>query len=410
MTLNSHYAMLLGLDTDWKVANVKLDLEGKGVQIALKFVGAKVQCPQCDKTCSIADHAPERNWRHLDTMQFETILRARVARAQCQDCGVKTAKVPWADKYSRFTLMFEAFAVEALKAGSDIKKICKLLRLHWESAHQIMERAVERGLTRRETEEVTSVGIDEKNFRRSQSYVTLLNDLEGGRVLEVVEGRKEKDARKLFASLEEKERSNIQAIAMDMWPAFINAARTELPAADIVFDKFHISQHLNSAVDAVRRKENAQLMKKGVDTLKGSRFSWMRSSGKRSQLQTFYVEGLRRSKLKTARAWAIKELFNEEYWSSYNEAFGEMLYKQWYGWAIRSRIEPIKKAARMIKKHLWGLQNWFQHRITNAVSEGLNSRIQSIKSAARGFRNFSNYRTRILFYCGKLDLRPETCH
>jgi transposase len=343
-------------------------------------------------------------------MQFETTLRARVARAQCQDCGVKTAKVPWADKYSRFTLMFEAFAIEALKAGSDIKKICSLLRLHWESAHQIMERAVERGLARRETEEVTSVGIDEKNFRRSQSYVTLLNDLEGGRVLEVVEGRKEKDARKLFASLGEKERSNIQAIAMDMWPAFINAARTELPEADIVFDKFHISQHLNSAVDTVRRKENAQLMKEGVDTLKGSRFSWMKSPGNRTQLQTFYVEGLRKSKLKTARAWAIKELFNGEYWSSYNEAFGEMLYKQWYGWAIRSRIEPIKKVARMIKKHLWGLQNWFQHRITNAVSEGLNSRIQSIKSAARGFRNFANYRTRILFCCGKLDLRPETCH
>jgi transposase len=410
MTINKHYSMLLGLDADWKVSGVQLDLEGKGVEVALEFTGKKATCPECGEACPIADHAPERTWRHLDTMQFETVLRARVPRSQCGSCGVKTAAVPWAEKHSRFTLMFEIFAIEVIKASSDIKKASALLRLHWESAHTIMGKAVERGLARRETGEVSRVGIDEKSFRRSQSYITILNDLDGGRVLEVVEGRKEEDAKGLLASLGKDGCSRVKAIAMDMWPAFINAAQAELPGADIVFDKFHVSGHLNKAVDEVRRKENAQLLKGGVETLKGSRFSWLRSPDTRSQKQTFYVEGLRRSSLKTARAWAIKEFFNDGYWGSRNEAFGETLYKRWYAWAIRSRLEPIKKVARMVKKHLWGLQNWFLHGITNAVSEGLNSRIQAIKSASRGFRSFKNYRTRILFFCGKLEMRPNTTH
>jgi len=410
MTLAKHYAMLLGLESDWKVEKVDLDTAGNRVEIALKFVGKAVKCPECGEKCGIADHAPERTWRHLDTMQFETILRARIPRARCKSCGVKTAKVPWAGKHSRFTLMFEAFAIMVLEAASSIEKARGLLRLSWTSTHQIMARAVDRGLSRRDLEEVSEVGIDEKSFRRSQSYVSVLNDLGQGRVLEVVEGRTEKDACRLLESLGEKQRGNIAAVAMDMWPAFINAVGKLLPQADIVFDKFHVSQHLNDAVDKVRREEHRTLVQGGDDTLTGSKYSWLKSLGTMSREQIFYVEGLRDSKLKTARAWAIKELFSEEYWSSHNEAFAELVYERWYSWAIRSRLEPMKKVARMIKKHLWGLQAYFRHWITNAVSEGLNSRIQSIKAAARGFRKFENYRIRILFYCGKLDLRPEICH
>ncbi|MCD0462457.1 transposase, partial [Roseiconus lacunae] len=88
----------------------------------------------------------------------------------------------------------------------------------------------------------------------------------------------------------------------------------------------------------------------------------------------------------------------------------EGFFERWYSWAIRSRLEPIKKVARMLKKHIDGMLSYFRHRITNAITEGFNSRIQSIKSAARGFRNFANYRLRVLFYCGKLEMAPDSCH
>jgi transposase len=143
--------------------------------------------------------------------------------------------------------------------------------------------------------------------------------------------------------------------------------------------------------------------------LAGSRYSWLKSPENLGEDQRRILDDLCGRNLKTSRAWAIKETFNE-FWASRNEAFAEGVFRRWYSWAIRSRLEPVKRVARMLKKHYYGLETWFGHRISNAVSEGLNSRIQTLKSAARGFRNFANYRTRILFFCGKLDMRPEISH
>ena len=213
----------------------------------------------------------------------------------------------------------------------------------------------------------------------------------------------------MLESLPSEVTGKIEAAAIDMWPAFINAVRAKLPDADIVFDRFHISKHLNEAVDKVRKSEHKTLLAEGREDLSGSKYSLLKSDENLTESQRSVLETLCGKNLKTSRAWAIKESFNE-YWMSRNAAFAEGVFKDWYSWAIRSRLEPVKKVARMIKKHLYGLETYFEHWITNAVSEGLNSRIQSLKSAARGFRSFANYRIRILFFCGRLDLRPNLCH
>jgi transposase len=409
LTLNDHYRQLLGLNADWEVREVDLDLDGSRVVIAVAHAGGRVPCPDCGADCAIADHAPERSWRHLDTMRFETVLTCRVPRVRCGNCGVRTAAVPWAGKHSRFTLMFEAFAIRVLRAAGNVESASKLLGISWKSAHRIMERGVERGLVKRDLGETTRVGLDEKNYLRGQSYLTALNDLDGGRVIEVVEGRTTENARELLDTLPDETAENIEAVALDMWPAFINAAVEKFPEADIVFDRFHVSQHLNEAVDKVRRAEHKQLRSEGSDMLAGSRYSWLKSPKNLGEDQRRILDDLCGRNLKTSRAWAIKETFNE-FWASRNEAFAEGVFRRWYSWAIRSRLEPVKRVARMLKKHYYGLETWFEHRISNAVSEGLNSRIQTLKSAARGFRNFANYRTRILFFCGKLDMRPEISH
>jgi transposase len=409
LTLNDHYRQLLGLNADWEVRKVDLDLDGSRVVIAITHAGGRVTCPGCGADCAIADHAPERSWRHLDTMRFETVLTCRVPRARCGECGARTAAVPWAGKHSRFTLMFEAFAIRVLQTAGNVESARKLLGINWKSAHRIMERGVERGLVKRDLGETTRVGLDEKNYLRGQSYLTALNDLDGGRVIEVVEGRTTENARELLDTLPDETAENIEAVALDMWPAFINAAVEKFPEADIVFDRFHVSQHLNEAVDKVRRAEHKQLRSEGSDMLAGSRYSWLKSPENLGEDQRRILDDLCGRNLKTSRAWAIKETFNE-FWASRNEAFAEGVFRRWYSWAIRSRLEPVKRVARMLKKHYYGLETWFEHRISNAVSEGLNSRIQTLKSAARGFRNFANYRTRILFFCGKLDMRPEISH
>lgn len=406
-SLAGHYGMLLGLDDFWKVGDVKLELEAKRVTIQLGFTGKRVTCPCCEASCTKADHAPERTWRHLDTMQFETVLVARVPRADCKVCGVKTPEVPWAGKHSAFTWMFEAFALMILEASRSVEAARLVLRLSWDAVHRIMKRGVERGLIDRDLSTVEKVGMDEKSFLRGQSYVTTLCDLEKVRVIEVVEGRKEEDARAAIASLPEEVRAGVKAIAMDMWPAFINAAGKDLPGADVVFDRFHVSKHMGEAVDEVRRIEHKELLQQGDTRLTRSKYDWLRNESNIHPDKLDAFQALKASELKTARAWAIKELL-KVFWECPSEGFAESHFKRWYAWAIRCRLKPVKRVAKMLRKHLDGLLAYFRHWITNAAVEGLNSKIQAIKSAARGFRNFENYRTRILFFCGRLSMRPKS--
>lgn len=410
-SLNNHYSLLLGLKSPWKVAKVNLEMERSRVVIDVSHGTGKVACPDCGELSAQRDLAPIRSWRHLDTMNFETVIQARVPRCNCPRCGVKTVDIPWAGKHSRFTLMFEAFAIEVLRMAGSLDAGRRFLGLSWDSAHGIMERAVERGLDRRDISEVKHAGIDEKSFLKGHDYLTALNDLDGGRVLDVVRERTEVACRKLIdkALPGYCRRFRIQAVAVDMWPAFRNAVGDLLPNASIVYDRFHVSGYLGGAVDQVRRAEHKQLLKEGDDTLTGSRYSLLRSEQTRTGKHESVLEEICGRNLKTSRAWAIKESF-AGFWQARNRAFAEEIFKDWYSWAVRSRLKPVVKVAKMLKKHLEGLLTYFEYPITNAVSEGLNSKIQSIKAAARGFRNFDNYRTRILFTCGKLDMTPIITH
>jgi transposase len=405
-SLKSHYALLLGLDEDWRVDDVELALDQKRVTISLEFIGRRTVCPDCGAECPLKDHAEERTWRHLDTMQFETLLKARTPRCQCATCGVKTAAVPWADKHSRFTLLFEAFAIDVLLASATVQAAARLLGLSWDQAHAIMQRAVERGLAQRKLAGVRRVGLDEKSFGKGQDYVTTLTDLDGARVLDVAPGRTEEAADEVWKSLSKRQRTQLQAVAIDMWQAYENSIARHAPQAAIVHDKFHVAKHLNEGVDRVRRQEHKRLKAQGDDRLTGTRYLWLYSSDSLDEQRSEQLEDLRRQQLQTARAWGLKDYFRW-FWTHADATGGAEFFQDWYNWAIRSRLEPMKSVARMLNARLKHLLNWFQHRITNATSEGFNSLIQTLKANARGFRNFNNYRTRILFFCGKLSLKPR---
>ena len=172
-------------------------------------------------------------------MQFETVLRCRVPRANCPEHGVKTLRVPWAEPGSRFTLLFERFALEVLQASRSLTQAKELLSLHWDSLHLIMKRAVARGLERRALDEVRYLGLDEKSFLKGQSYISLLNDLEESRVLEVSEGRSQEAANLLYASLSPAQLAEVEAVAIDMASGYVAATEQAVPQAAIVHDKFH---------------------------------------------------------------------------------------------------------------------------------------------------------------------------
>ncbi len=401
------YGRILGLEKPWYVASVDLRLAPGEVHVHLAHEDlASWPCPECGTASKLYDHQPERQWRHLDTCQYRTILHAEPPRSQCPTHGVKVVKMPWAEPSSRFTALFEAIAISWLKTASQ-KAVGEQLGLSWDEIHGIMERAVKRGLKRRQAEPVARLGVDEKAFRKGHKYLTIVNDLVQNRVLYVAEDRKKDSLDGFWKTLTEKQQEGIEAVAMDMWDPYIDSVRAHVADADgkIVFDKFHVAKHLSEAVDKVRRKENRELKAEGDERLVGTRYDWLHNptSMDRQSRRDFAV--LRNSDLKTARAWAMKETAMSLYHYVY-EGPARKHFKWWYNWAVRSRLAPMKEVAGMLKRRFENIITYLKHRITNAASESINSKIQWVKYTARGFRNKQNFINAIYFHCGGLDLLP----
>ncbi len=401
------YSAILGVTAPWTVEKVDLRL-GEGeihVWVALPEKEVWV-CPECQQRSPIHDHR-ERMWRHLDTCQYRTLIHARVPRLNCPSHGIRQLSVPWAETNSRFTALFEALAIDWMKQAP-IAAVAERMGLSWDEAAGIQERAVRRGLARRTLEPLRYLGVDETSFQRRHEYVSVVTDLERTRVLHVADDRTQESLDEFWDRLPAEQLASIEAVAMDMWEPYVNSVRAHLPEADrkIVFDKYHVAQHLNEAVDKVRRQENRELLAEGKNWLSGTKYSWLRHPEHFTRRAWRAFAPLRESALKTARAWALKEtamcLWELRYLSVV-----ELNFRAWYAWAIRSRLEPVKRVARMIKKHWANIKTYFKHRITNAGAEAINAKIQLIKYMSRGFRNRERFRNAIYFHCGGLDLYPE---
>jgi transposase len=399
---------LLGLTAPWRVRDVELALGEGEVRIFVEVEeGAKLACPTCGASRPGYD-ARERRWRHLDTMQYRTIVIGQVPRVECPEHGVVQVAVPWAEASSRFTALFEALAIDWLLEAS-FAAVARQLRMTWDEVAGIQDRAVRRGLARRERKPPARIGVDETSFQKRHEYVTTVNDLEAGVVLYVADGRKQESLDAFYEELGEESCARLQTVVMDMWAPYIRSTREHVPAADakIVFDKFHVAQHLGEAVDEVRRRENRELRAQGDERLVKTRYLWLQNPDRMSRQQWREFAPLRSSRLRVARAWAIKEAAML-LWGYAKRGWAERMWKQWCGWAMRSRLEPLKRVARMIRAHWEGVLNAATANVTNALSEGLNSQIQWIKRKACGYRNRERFRNAIYFHLGGLDLYPAT--
>jgi transposase len=402
------YRQLLGLASPWTVARVELNVEALRVDVWAEHSDVKWRCPDCATELAVYDHSEERSWRHLDSMQFKTFLHARVPRVQCPEHGVKQVRLPWAEPRSRFTAMFECFAIKVL-LQADVTGARRILRISWDEAWHIQERAVERGLQAKKSRVLSHLGVDEKSFAKRHHYMTLVCDIVGGTVEHIAEDRKTESLDGYFKGLTGEQLQGIQAITVDMWDPYIKAIRLNVPGwkEKLVFDRYHVMKNVNHAVDLVRRKEHRELRAKDDETLAKSRYLWLYAKENVPEHRKEEFNRLRTSKLRTARAWAIKESLRE-LWSCTTRAVAETHWKRWLGWALRSQLAPIVYAARTLRSHLEGVFTYFAHRTTNAFLEGINSKIQTVKKRAYGFRNIEHFKTAIFFHCGGLQLLPAT--
>lgn len=403
------FETILGLQAPWRIARVELNTPQQRVDLWAEHAETRWPCPACGAMLATFDHAEPRTWRHLDTCQFETHLHARVPRVECPTHGVKQVRVPWAEPRSRFTLLMERLVIDVLLHCSTLTGACRLLRITWDEAAGVMQRAVTRGQQRKEARVSRYVGVDEKAFRKGGVYHTVVCDLERATVEWVAEGRRAESLAPFFTALTPAQRAGLAAVAMDMWDPYMKATREGLPdgARRIVFDRFHVMRDITAAVDLVRKQEHRALVRTtGQSILTGTKYLWLYGAERLPRRHRRAFQLLKAQHLKVARAWAIKEALRK-LWTYRQRAALERFYRRWYAWAVRSRLAPIQRVAKTIHRHLDGVLRYCQHRITNGVAEGLNSKIMTIKRKACGFRNPHHFTTAIYFHCGGLDLYPR---
>ena len=400
------YATILGIRPPWFVTQVDVRPKAEEVTVTIA-VRADVQhaCPSCGKRCPGYD-TRRRSWRHLDTCQFKTILVTDVPRVECSEHGVLQIAVPWAEPGSGFTALMESLIIDWL-LEANIKTVASRMRLTWDEIDGVQKRAVKRGLGRRELEDIRRVGVDETSFQKHHEYVTVVSDLERGRVLYVADDRTSDSLDGFWALLSPEQLLAIEAVAMDMWPAYESSTLKHVKNAlsKICFDRFHVARILNDAVNAVRKQEHRELAAQGAGVLKGTKFVWLQNPENMTPKRRQLFDLLRDSSLKTGRAWAIKDAARW-LWSYVYRGWAVKAWKRWIVWAMRSGLEPIKKAASTIRNRLWGIVNAIALKVTNAAAESHNAKIQWIKKQACGFRNRERFRDAIYFHLGGLDLYP----
>ena len=406
-SLEEFYGGLLGVESPWEVEEIIRDSQAREVRVIVAYIeGETPPCPTCGKSSPIHDRKT-RKWRHLDSCNHKTIIESDIPRVKCEEHGVLQVPVPWAERNSRFTQELERHVCMWLLEAS-ISAVASMFSLSWDSVAGIQERAVNRGLAKRETISPKNIGIDETSFQKRHEYVSVILDKDNNKVLDVLQDRKAETLDGWFKTQTVADFKALRSISMDMWDAFIKAVKANFEGAEslIAFDRYHVAQHLNKAVDKVRAQEHRELLKEnGTSELTGTKYDWLRTSANidnRTGDRPAFMR-LARFNLKTARAWRIKETA-ALLWDFTYESVAEKRWKELLGWISRSKVEPMIKVGKMIKSYFWGILNAIKLKANNAMLESMNTGIQRIKRMACGFRNRERFRMAILFHFGGLDM------
>jgi transposase len=283
--------------------------------------------------------------------------------------------------------------------------IADLVGEHDTVAWRMFRYWVEKAQVKRDFSEVKQVGMDETSSKKGHNYISHFIDMEDRSVLFATEGKKA-DVIEKFVEQLPKHNANAEQItdvAMDMSRAFIKGVRDNLPNAQMTFDKFHVIQALNKVMNQVWRSEVKQ-----NPLLKRTRYTWLKNPENLTEAQQKQLKTITKENLKTTKVYQMKLAFQDIYRHADSREVADELIQKWLNWAVRSKIEPVKKFARMLKRQRDGILAYFDSRLTSGAVEGVNSRIQEVKRRAKGFRNTRNFIDMIYLVCGNLELDLPT--
>ena len=395
----------LNLEDPWYVEGAEFLPEEQEVHI---YVGVREEaafvCPRCGSAAVRNGYEPsERIWRHGDCMFYPSYVHCNRPRIRCPKCSsTKVVNAPFERKNSRFTLLFEGYAMLIL-ADTPRAKAADVLRCDEKSLATILDYWVDEAVKSRSLDDVERLAIDETSRLRGHDYVTIVIDADQRRVIDVEEGR-DKETIALFAEkLEARggDPGSISAVTSDMSKSYLPAIAENYPNAISIIDKFHVKKVLMDALDDVRKEEQKTAESK-VELFRGRRL-FMVPKGRMTEAQSAKLNSLSKLYPKTGKAYSIVAALDTFYACQTMED-SEKAFDGLYSWMRRCRLQPMKDAALTLKRHKDKILAYFYHRITNAICEGINSMIQAAKRKARGFNTFKGYASMIYLIAGKLEL------
>lgn len=397
------FAQSIGLKEPWYIERAEFSEEKREVHIYVKArKTSKYVCSVCGKTCErYDDEDVERVWRHGDVVFFPCYVHCRRPRTNCKEHGVHVVDAPWARKSSRFTLLFESYAM-LLMQSMPIEQARKLLRVSYTAMHRILRYWVNKAVENDDLSKVQAICVDETSFLRGQSYVTVVSDAMARRVIDVEFGR-DADTIDIFSEKLEKKGGSCEKIKVfvsDMTSAYLSGRDLCFPKALQIVDKFHVKQMLLKAMDDVRKSEQGKQESKKRSA--GKKLLMIPESRQTEQQKEAVLE-LSKKYPKTGRAFRMVQGLDEMYKCEKPEN-AELVFNKLVSWLKRSRLEPMKDVAKTLQKYKTSILGYFVARVTNAIAEGINSLIQSVKRRARGYRTFESYKCMIYLVVGKLKL------
>lgn len=407
MMPNQLFDAALGVTAPWSVQQVQFDAAARQLTLVIDFApGSRFAHPEAPGLHPVHDTQTKR-YRHLNFFQYECYLDVRVPRVKLPDGSVRLVEPPWAGQLAGFTLLFEALVL-ALCQQMPFAAVARIVGESWHRVHGICERYVERATAEADLSGVPAVAIDETSCRRGHDYLTIAADAEARRVIFVTEGREAEAVAQLATYLTAHRASpfEVESVSIDMSPAFIKGVTEWLPNATITFDKFHVVAHASTAVDEMRRQEQ-----RTDPSLKGLRWALLKSRERLSPAQREDLDALvtRLTTTRTARAWLYREQLREILSRKQPHVVAALL-AQWCTNVMRSKVEPMKEVAALIRRHFAGILAWTRSRQTNGFLEALNGLFQAAKRKARGYTRFRTMRTVLFLIAGKLDFSRINPH
>ena len=369
-------------------------------------------CSGCGQRRPGYDTLPARCFDFVPLWGMCTVFIYEPRRVECPQCGVRVERLPWALGKGHLTEAYAHFLARWARRLS-WSEVARVFRTSWDSVFRAVERTVEWGLAHRDLDRIEAIGVDEIQWQRGHSYLTLVYQIDDDsrRLLWIGGERTARTLLRFFRDFGTERSARLRYVCSDMWQPYLKVLAKKASQALHVLDRFHIVAKMNKAIDEVRAAEARELRDKGLEpVLKHSRWCLLKRPENLTQAQDVKLADLLRCNLKAVRSYLLKEDF-QFFWGYVSPYWAGQFLDRWCTRTMRSRIEPMKKVAKSLRSHRDLILNWFRAKgtVSAGIVEGFNNKVKVTTRRAYGFRGFRTAEIALYHTLGKLP-EPESTH